>query len=238
MFRHGEDFELVEDVATLDADALDTLLASSYGQQMFDGGETKGAIRGDYIAELASRSPKVYLATSGPNAEYAACAIVTECLAGSEVPYLCKFAVSEAAQGTGVADALWSRVKAEHADGLYWRSHAHSPINPWFFQVNIYIYPFVITERYDIVSPLTIIPSPPLSPSARKVHTVLMSTPPTSLQHHRGPSFGMEAVIFRTAPCRPGSRPRWREADPSTATPRSKQNVLCYNTVPRILIYV
>ena len=149
MFRHGEDFELVEDVATLDADALDTLLASSYGQQMFDGGETKGAIRGDYIAELASRSPKVYLATSGPNAEYAACAIVTECLAGSEVPYLCKFAVSEAAQGTGVADALWSRVKAEHADGLYWRSHAHSPINPWFFQVNIYIYPFVITERYD-----------------------------------------------------------------------------------------
>ena len=84
MFRHGEDFELVEDVATLDADALDTLLASSYGQQMFDGGETKGAIRGDYIAELASRSPKVYLATSGPNAEYAACAIVTERAQGND----------------------------------------------------------------------------------------------------------------------------------------------------------
>ena len=76
----------------------------------------------------------MYLATAGADEEYAACAIVTKCLAGSNVPYLCKFAVSESAQGTGVADALWARVKADHADGLYWRSHAHSPINPWFFQ--------------------------------------------------------------------------------------------------------
>jgi hypothetical protein len=93
---------LLQDPAALDSSALEALLASSYGQQMFDSGSTKGAIRSDYVDELATRQPKVYLATAGADEEYAACAIVTECLAGSDVPYLCKFAVSESAQGTGV----------------------------------------------------------------------------------------------------------------------------------------
>ena len=52
-------FTLVQDPTALDATALEALLASSYGQQMFDSGSTKGAIRADYIDELATRKPKV-----------------------------------------------------------------------------------------------------------------------------------------------------------------------------------
>ncbi len=46
--------------------------------------------------------------TTSQDGAYAACAIVTECLASTGVPYLCKFAVSADAHATGVADALWA----------------------------------------------------------------------------------------------------------------------------------
>jgi len=128
MFRHGEHFTVHSSMDSVDIDRLGELLSHSYGQQMFDGFRTKGRIRPDYIAELPNRVKAVYLSDS-----YDVGAIVTSCPGGTGVPYLCKFSVNESAQGTGVADAMWDRVRQDHPS-LYWRSHSHSPINPWFFQ--------------------------------------------------------------------------------------------------------
>jgi amino-acid N-acetyltransferase len=49
------------------------------------------------------------------------------------LPYLDKFAVDPKAQGMGVADILWSRIKARYPD-LFWRSRCDNPVNKWYFE--------------------------------------------------------------------------------------------------------
>jgi N-acetyl-gamma-glutamyl-phosphate reductase / acetylglutamate kinase len=114
----------------LDTEALAGLLQDgAYGKQMFENFTQQGLLRPSYFSELRGGSlHSLYLAD-----DYSGCAILTRCTAGSGVPYLCKFAVREEAQPTGLADALWEAVVADNPS-VYWRSHGTSPINPWFFQ--------------------------------------------------------------------------------------------------------
>lgn len=75
---------------------------------------------------LASRLHALYVSES-----YDAAAIVTR-EKGSDVPYMCKFAVAAKSQGEGAGNALWAELRANEPR-LYWRSRAANPINPWYF---------------------------------------------------------------------------------------------------------
>ncbi|KAJ3117519.1 Ribonucleoside-diphosphate reductase large subunit [Phlyctochytrium bullatum] len=62
--------------------------------------------------------------------DYDGAAIVTE--EGEGGAYLDKFAVAPSSQGLGVADILWTHLKAKYPD-LFWRSRADNPVNKWYF---------------------------------------------------------------------------------------------------------
>ncbi len=59
-----------------------------------------------------------------------AAALVTDTPFG---PFLHKFAVTPAAQGEGLAAALWQSLR-EHHPTLHWRSRAGNPINAWYLK--------------------------------------------------------------------------------------------------------
>ncbi len=69
---------------------------------------------------------KVYLAAS-----CRAAALITQGFRGHA--YLHKFAVTPAAQGEGLAGALWQQIKHNHPQ-LYWRSRQNNAINNWYFK--------------------------------------------------------------------------------------------------------
>ncbi len=69
---------------------------------------------------------KVYLAASGR-----AAALITKGFRGHA--YLHKFAVTPAAQGEGLAGALWQQIKHNHPQ-LYWRSRQNNAVNGWYFK--------------------------------------------------------------------------------------------------------
>ncbi|RKO99755.1 hypothetical protein CXG81DRAFT_27493 [Caulochytrium protostelioides] len=48
------------------------------------------------------------------------------------IAYLDKFAVAPQNQGMGIADILWSGLRARYRD-LAWRSNARNPVNKWYF---------------------------------------------------------------------------------------------------------
>ena len=69
---------------------------------------------------------KVYVAESGR-----AAALVSHGFRGHA--YLHKFAVTQAAQGEGLAGTLWQQIKSNHPQ-LYWRSRLNNDINTWYFK--------------------------------------------------------------------------------------------------------
>lgn len=69
---------------------------------------------------------KLYLSSSGR-----AAALITAGFRGHH--YLHKFAVTPAAQGEGLAGALWQQIKDNHPQ-LYWRSRPNNAINGWYFK--------------------------------------------------------------------------------------------------------
>ncbi len=48
-----------------------------------------------------------------------------------ESMYLSKFGVGKAARGEGLAQELWSSIRASH-DSIFWRSHVGNPVNHWY----------------------------------------------------------------------------------------------------------
>lgn len=77
-----------------------------------------------FLAQLQIK--KIYLAESGR-----AAAMVTVGHDGQA--YLHKFAVTQAAQGEGLAASLWQQIKTDHPQ-LYWRSRVDNGINAWYFK--------------------------------------------------------------------------------------------------------
>lgn len=69
---------------------------------------------------------KVYISD-----DYRAVAIVVDL--GEKVPYLDKFAVTEAAQGEGLGASVWRRLRSDQPQ-LFWRARRDNPVNPWYFK--------------------------------------------------------------------------------------------------------
>ncbi len=93
---------------------LMALFEHSFGQQFQAG----------FLQSLPIKA--IYLAESGR-----AAALVTEGFRGHA--YLHKFAVTPAAQGEGLASALWRTIKQNHPQ-MYWRSRQSNAINGWYFK--------------------------------------------------------------------------------------------------------
>ncbi|GFO47180.1 N-acetylglutamate synthase, mitochondrial-like [Plakobranchus ocellatus] len=51
----------------------------------------------------------------------------------TDVNYLCKFAVTDKAQGQGIGELLWDTVR-QAEPSLFWRSKNSNPINTWYFK--------------------------------------------------------------------------------------------------------
>ena len=60
---------------------------------------------------------------------YNAAAVVVE-MEGGTIPYLDKFAVSQAKQGEGTGEMLWECIERDFPQ-LFWRSKVTNRINPW-----------------------------------------------------------------------------------------------------------
>lgn len=75
---------------------------------------------------LTSRDPlAVYLSE-----QYRATAVVVE---QAGLPYLDKFATTPKAQGEGLGQSLWRRMRQDFP-ALFWRSRTSNPVNAWYFQ--------------------------------------------------------------------------------------------------------
>ncbi|KAI8916889.1 hypothetical protein BC831DRAFT_485698 [Entophlyctis helioformis] len=123
LFRNGLHVERHSSLATVDLARLQTLLEASFQKHLdakafFDRLDRVGScilIAGDYDGAV--------IVTMERNVDTGA----------MDLPYLDKFAVAPSSQGMGVADILWSRLKAECPD-LSWRSRCSNPVNKWYFE--------------------------------------------------------------------------------------------------------
>jgi N-acetyl-gamma-glutamyl-phosphate reductase/acetylglutamate kinase len=144
----GEELNCFTSLDDVDEQKLTEALKHSLGAQTFvdeDGKIVSGKIRPDYISKLreSGRLVKVYATDS-----YSAVGIVTNGTyvlndGGGEdeggerggdavqLPYLCKFAATEDALGSGAADGLWDKIRGDF-DSLYWRSYTGSDADNWF----------------------------------------------------------------------------------------------------------
>ncbi|RUS79211.1 hypothetical protein EGW08_013040 [Elysia chlorotica] len=87
----------------------------------------KRPLSASYFEDIESHIHAIYLSES-----YSGVAIILKGLK-TEVRYLCKFAVTDKAQGQGIGELLWDTVwQAEPS--LFWRSKTANPINTWYFK--------------------------------------------------------------------------------------------------------
>ncbi|CAE7791298.1 ARG5 [Symbiodinium sp. KB8] len=118
LFRRTENIKRVESLKDLDIPRLGELLETAFGRKLTP----------SYLQSLESRLVAAYVSSS-----YSGAAILTREEACPDVPYLCKFAVTERAQGSGLGQALWHSMVEENPQ-LYWRSRTENPLNTWYFQ--------------------------------------------------------------------------------------------------------
>ncbi|KAH9510246.1 hypothetical protein Btru_042548 [Bulinus truncatus] len=79
-----------------------------------------------YFKEISNEIHAVYLSES-----YSGVAIILK--SPTQVPYMCKFAVTNKAQGQGTGEMLWDKlIRSEPS--LFWRSKTDNPINTWYFK--------------------------------------------------------------------------------------------------------
>ena len=121
VFRLGTPLVTHTSLDTVDLVKLQTLLEKSFGKCLLD----------DYWDRLRVVCEKIVIA-----GDYQGATIVTmeaneqgECI----LPYLDKFAVDPACQGTGCADILWARLRNDFPN-LSWRSRLANPVNKWYFE--------------------------------------------------------------------------------------------------------
>jgi acetylglutamate kinase len=126
----------------VDKGRLGGLLASAFNLSKWTGGEAAAGYLRDFNGGQLHR---IYVTES-----YTAAAILllhpvhpeagaeTQCGEGAtaspmvETPYMCKFAASAHAQGSGVGSVLWELVRAREPS-LFWRSRPSNSVNSWYF---------------------------------------------------------------------------------------------------------
>ncbi|RAL22887.1 acetylglutamate kinase [Lujinxingia litoralis] len=113
LVRRGESVQCHPSMEKLDRTRIRELLEACFQRQLAD----------DYF-ELKPFH-RIYLTDS-----YRATAILT---LEDGLPYLDKFGVTRKAQGEGLGQSLWARMKRENSK-LFWRARSENPINNWYFQ--------------------------------------------------------------------------------------------------------
>ncbi len=112
LIRKGESIMSHDDIETIKTQKLKSLIETSFSKILDD----------DYFTALDFK--KAYITYC-----YRAAAIVTKI---SDVPYLDKFVVADAAKGEGLGKVLWQKLKQEHPC-LFWRARPENPINTFYF---------------------------------------------------------------------------------------------------------
>lgn len=115
---------------------LHFLSEQGFGHNMFDQAEqSKGHLNSNYmdlLADPVGPSPLEQIYTTSSKSAAAIVRKGVNCN-GVSIPYLCKFAVTEAGISNGTSTALWNRITTDYPN-FYWRSHAMSSSNSWFFE--------------------------------------------------------------------------------------------------------
>jgi len=112
LIRRGESIMIHDDIETIKAGKLKSLLESGFDK----------ALDADYFVNTAIS--KAYITYC-----YRAAAIVTN---ETEVPYLDKFVVAEEAKGEGLGKTLWAKL-CQQTPALFWRASTDNPINDFYF---------------------------------------------------------------------------------------------------------
>ncbi|XP_059167219.1 N-acetylglutamate synthase, mitochondrial-like [Physella acuta] len=116
-FRSTEAVHKYSSLDGIDLDRLRCLLHRSFMKTLVD----------SYFNDIAPNIHAIYLSES-----YSGVAILLKS-PNSNIPYMCKFAVTNRAQGQGTGELLWDRlIKSEPC--LFWRSKIENPINTWYFK--------------------------------------------------------------------------------------------------------
>ena len=113
LVRRGEGITAYDSLDGLDLDRIRTLLEACFQKEL----------SADYFDTKPIR--RIYLSDS-----YRAIAVLTE---EEGLPYLDKFGVTKKAQGEGLGQSLWTRMKRDFPR-LFWRARRENPINSWYFQ--------------------------------------------------------------------------------------------------------
>ncbi|MFU8803457.1 MAG: hypothetical protein ACNA8W_06590, partial [Bradymonadaceae bacterium] len=113
LVRRGEKVVCHSDFKDLDRDRIRELLEACFGRTLAP----------DYFESKPFH--RIYLTES-----YRATAVITE---ENGIPYLDKFGVTQKAQGEGLGQSMWLRMKQENPR-LFWRARTENPINGWYFQ--------------------------------------------------------------------------------------------------------
>lgn len=113
LVRKGEMINDFDGVEGVDQERLRGLLEACFQRQLDE----------DYFEKKPFH--KIYISAS-----YRAVAIITE---EDGIPYLDKFGVTVKAQGEGLGQSLWARMKRDFPR-LFWRARAENKINTWYFQ--------------------------------------------------------------------------------------------------------
>ncbi len=113
LVRRGEAVVCHENMENVDRQQLRDLLEACFGRKLTE----------NYFDSKPFH--RIYLTES-----YRATAVIT--LEGG-IPYLDKFGVTQKAQGEGLGQSMWQRMKQENPR-LFWRARSENPINSWYFQ--------------------------------------------------------------------------------------------------------
>ncbi|TXD34622.1 acetylglutamate kinase [Lujinxingia vulgaris] len=113
LVRRGEAVHCHPSLDGLDTGRIRELLEACFQRQLAE----------DYFSLKPFH--RIYLTDS-----YRATAILTM---EEGLPYLDKFGVTRKAQGEGLGQSLWARMKRENSK-LFWRARTENPINTWYFQ--------------------------------------------------------------------------------------------------------
>lgn len=117
LFRKGLSVKEFTHLGDLNQDRLWALLEASF---------SKSLLTDSYDARLDRSLDRIIL-----TGDYQGAAIITR-EGPHHLPYLDKFSVAPSAQGMGVADILWTRIRNLYPD-LFWRSRTDNPVNKWYF---------------------------------------------------------------------------------------------------------
>ena len=115
VLRQGVSVQELNSLQGIDEMKLWKLLEASFSKKL---------LVKEFKERLSYKFDKIFIA-----GDYEGAIITTK---EGNLPYLDKLAVAPTAQGMGIVDILWKRLKKVYPD-LFWRSRADYPVNKWYY---------------------------------------------------------------------------------------------------------